>query len=161
MSPRLVKLLVTLLAAWAAVVGGAGIAAAHFTASGTGSGGAGTATLQPVTAVAGTGASALHPGGIADAVVVLTNLNAYEVVVAEVAPIAGAPVTATGGVGACTTPEVSFDAPAVSALEELAPLTAGGTTTIVLPGAVSMGTGSESGCQGAAFTIPITVGVVR
>lgn len=138
----------------------AGSAAAYFTADGSGSGDAGTTTLAELTVVAGTASGELYPGGTAAAVLEVTNPNPFSVSIVAIVAAEGA-VVATGGIGTCTQPAVSFVAPPQETVSELAELAPGGPTTIALPGAVSMGTAAETACQGATFAVPVTVQVVR
>ncbi|MFC5064195.1 hypothetical protein [Actinomycetospora atypica] len=152
------RALVIALAAVAAVLGAAGIAVAAWLFSGTGRPGvsAGTALAPTTTTVAGSAVTSglLTPGTTGTAVVTLTNPNPYRVRVTSIAP-AGA-VTASGGVGTCATTGVSFTAQTPPTLL----LVKGASTTLTLPGAVAMSTASESGCQGATFSVPVTVAAV-
>jgi hypothetical protein len=143
-----------------AVVGatlGGGIAVAAWTSSGSGA-----ATAKAGTAAAPTtgtvDASAittglLYPGGTGTAKLLVTNPNPYPVVVTRVAAGTGAP-TGSGGIGTCTTTGVTW--------REQTPGTAvptGGSTTLTLSDAVAMASTVDDGCQGAAFSIPVTVTV--
>jgi hypothetical protein len=144
------------LAALAAALGAAGIAVAAWLSSGSGKPGVAAGSALPPTtgAVAGSAVTSglLTPGATGTAVVTVTNPNPYKVKILTIAPNGTA--TASGGVGTCTTTGVSFIAaqPGVT-------LAAKGSTTLTLAGAVAMSTASESGCQGATFTVPVTVGV--
>lgn len=141
---------------------GAGTAYAYWRSSGSGSGtaGAGTPGAVTVLAAAGTPSTKLTPGATADLVMTLSNPNGYVVTVVAVAPNGGA--VPTGGVGPgtpCTSANTGVEVVAQSGLS----LTLAGatTTTVLVPGGASMTTGSASGCQGAAFQIPVTVTVRR
>lgn len=144
-----------LVGAMAAVAGGA--AYGFWSTTGTGSAVATTGTLEVVTIEAATaadvGASKLQPGGTADVVVKVANPNTYAVKVTSIALTTGGVITGSGGTSTCATTGVTFTPPAVVA--DIAP----GPQTIVLPGAASMSTASDSGCQGATFQIPVTLTV--
>ncbi|MBS4011441.1 MAG: hypothetical protein KGZ72_11880 [Roseovarius sp.] len=137
----------------------AGSAAAYFTAEGDGQGDASTTTLEDLTVV-GSVSTSLHPGGTADLVLDITNPNGFPVSVdAVVAAVED--VEATGGVGTCDVPDLSFTEPDAAALAALGLLAADDETEITLEGALSMGAAAQSGCQGASFDVPVTVEVVR
>lgn len=148
------------LAAAISVLALSGVAAAHWTAGGSGSGQASTATLQPLEVTAGTAPPALYPGGVADAVIVVSNPNPFAVSITAIAPGEGA-LSVSGGSGDCTVPDVQLTAPGASFLADLDAIEPGGPITITLPGAAAMGTLAESGCQGASLSIPVTVEVAR
>jgi hypothetical protein len=144
------------LAALAAALGAAGIAVAAWLSSGSGRPGvsAGTALAPTTGTVAGSAVTTglLTPGTSGTAIVTVTNPNPYTVKILTIAPNGAA--TAGGGVGTCATTGVSF-----SAQQPGVTLAAKASTTLTLPGAVAMSTASETGCQGATFTVPVTVGV--
>jgi hypothetical protein len=147
-----------LLAAGAAVLATAlaGTAAwAYWSATGAGAGSAGSGTIQPVTVtalVAGDQpSSALLPGGTAGVLLRLHNPNAYPVLVGGIAA-AGA-VTADAGHPGCTATGVTFTPPANPQVS----LAAGSTRLVELAAAASMAASSPSACQGATFSIPVTV----
>jgi hypothetical protein len=140
----------------AAVLGTAavsGVSSAVWSASASGSGAGGAATnLTGVTvvsvAVGDTTATALLPGGSADAIVKVANTNSFPVTVTSVSP-AGA-VTAANG---CTPTGVSFTGQTGSWV-----VPAGSAGTLIhLPGAVAMDATSASACQGTTFGIPVNV----
>jgi hypothetical protein len=136
-----------------------GIAAAYFAATGSGSGAGSTGDL--VAASTTTPASvtgALSPGGTANVVLRIDNPNSFDITLAAVA--ADGAASAIGGIGTCTTTGVTFVAPTAAFLATIAAL-APGQTTVTLPGAASMTTSSESGCQNATFTIPLQLTVTR
>ncbi|WP_433800082.1 hypothetical protein [Actinomycetospora sp. CA-084318] len=149
---------VVVLALLAAALGAAGVAVAAWFASGSGTPGLdGRTALAPTTAaVAGSAVTTglLTPGSSGTAVLSVTNPNPYRVRIATVAPAGAA--TASGGVGACATTGVALAAQSPAGVT-LAPAA---STTLTLAGAVSMSTVSETGCQGATFSIPVTVTVV-
>lgn len=142
-----------------AVGASAGVSVAFFSASGSGDGSDVAATMQPVTVSAllggDTPASRLQPGGAGDVILRVTNPNAYTVTLVSVS--GNGPITASGGIGACTTPGVTFtDATGLSTT-----IGASGTTLVTLTGAAQMSTSSSSGCQGATFFVPVSIEVRR
>jgi hypothetical protein len=133
---------------------GAGAALAYFTSTGSAHASASTATLLTVTASAGTPATPLLPGGTGDVALTVTNPNSFAVRLVSVA--ANGAITADGGHLGCTTTGVTFTAPTGSPLP--ATILANSTNQVVdLPGAASMSTASSAGCQGATFSIPVTI----
>jgi hypothetical protein len=146
----------TLLLVIAAVVVslGAGAALAYFTSSGSAHGSASTATLLTVTAGAGTPSTPLLPGGTGDVALTVTNPNNFAVTLVSVA--GNGAITADGGHPGCTTTGVTFTAPTGSPL----PVTilANSTNQVVdLPGAAAMSLTASNACQGATFSIPVTI----
>jgi len=145
-----------LVAAVTLVVGiGAGAAYGYFTSSGSGSGSASAGTMQTVTVVALAGGdspnSTLLPGGpTADVILRVSNPNSYAVTLTSVT--ASGTITASGGVGTCITTGVSFIAPSSPSIT-IDP----GNHLVDLPGAASMGANADNGCQGATFSIPVTI----
>ena len=134
---------------------GAGSAYAYLksTGSGHGSGAAGTLLPVTVTAVAGTPTTPLVPGGTGDVILNVKNPNAFAVTLVSVT---GNPtITAAGGIGTCTTTGVTFSNQ--SGLSDT--IGASGTTQVDLTGAASMSSSSQTGCQGATFSIPVTITV--
>ncbi|QHK20425.1 hypothetical protein GU243_12550 [Pseudarthrobacter psychrotolerans] len=139
---------------------GAGGAYAYWATVGAGSGAATNGTMATVTVealVAGdTPQSTLVPGGTADVAVRALNPNSYPVQVyairgngaatADGNP-AGCPVTGTG---------VTFVNPAAP-LAPTVSIPANSSVLITLPGAAIMSTASLSGCQGATFSLPVTL----
>ncbi len=129
---------------------GAGSAYAYWKSTGLGTGQATTGTSQAVTiATNATAGTLLQPGGTGDLVITATNPNA--------APVQITAIT-LGAIGGCTTPAISLAAPSTSYLPFTIPANAN-NQRLVVAGALTMGTGASSGCQGVAFTIPLTVTV--
>jgi len=142
-----------------AVLLAAGVAWGYWQTTGSGTGLAATDTLQTVTVAALVGgddpASALVPGGPAAEVILrVTNPNASAVQVYGVTG-SGA-ITADAGHSACTTTGVTFTAPA-SPITPTVTVPASSTVLVRLPGAASMSVASLSACQGATFSIPVTM----
>jgi hypothetical protein len=139
-------------------VGGASWA--YFTSHGSGSGHGSTGTMSTVTlsATAGSASTPLYPGGTGDVSLEVNNPNSYAVTLVSVALKAGGSITPDAGHSGCTTTGVTFTNQ--SGLSTTIP--AGVTNHQVhLSGAVSMGPSSLSGCQGATFSIPVTITVEK
>ncbi|MCB0906227.1 MAG: hypothetical protein KDB63_03800 [Nocardioidaceae bacterium] len=156
-------------------VGGAGTVAllaggpvfAFYTVAGAGSSSGTTGTVQPLTlspATVGSPSSTLLPGGTADLLLNVTNPNAVAVTITGVAQ--GGGVTVSGGSGCSSDPAwpttTGNSGVAIVTTTGLSISVPGGSTaTVHVTGAASMTNGSASGCQGAAFQIPVTVTVTR
>ena len=135
----------------------AGAAYAYFTSSGSQSSSGSAGSLQSVTVAATTGTpgTPLLPGGSGDVTLKVTNTNNYAVTLMSVTG-AGS-VTADAGHSGCTTTGVTFT-PQTSLNMSIA---ANGTTQVDLPNAASMSASSSTGCQGATFSIPVTITVQK
>ncbi len=138
---------------------GVGVAYAHWSSAGSGSGSSTSGTLQPVTVTAFVGgdtpSSTLVPGGSADVILRVNNPNAYTVTLLSVS--GNGTITADSGHPSCTTTGVSFTNQ--SGLSTT--IGASGTTLVHLPNAASMSSASSNGCQGATFSIPVSITVHR
>jgi uncharacterized protein with beta-barrel porin domain len=84
--------------------------------------------------------------------ITVNNPNTYPVTVTSVSPN-GSP-TAAGGTGTCATTGVSLTTASPGTA-----VPANGSATLTLAGAASMTSASETGCQNATFTIPVTVAI--
>ena len=150
--------LLLIIPACCLVVGlGSGAAYAYFTASGHGTGSASTGSMQTVTisATTATPTSKLQPGGTADVTLEVTNPNNFSVTLVSV--VGSGTITVDSGHPGCTTTGVTFtDQTGLNT-----PISAGTTATIDLPGAATMTTASSAGCQGATFSIPVTISVEK
>jgi hypothetical protein len=136
-----------------------GVAYAYVSATGSGSGTAQVGTMQTVTVSALVGgdtpSTRLYPGGpTADVIMRLNNPNAFSVQVVGVGTNGN--ITADGGHPGCTTTGVTFTPPSNPNITVPA-----GSSLVHLAGAASMSAASVSGCQGATFSIPVTVTVHR
>ena len=133
---------------------GGGVAFAAWSSTGSGNSTAKAATaLAPTTStVSGSALTTglLYPTGTGNAVFVVNNPNPYAVKVLAVA--ANGTVTAAGGSGTCTTTGVTLSSAAPATA-----VAANGSATVTLAGAAVMSNASDNGCQGATFTIPVTV----
>ncbi|MDX6588671.1 MAG: hypothetical protein QOI31_3144 [Solirubrobacterales bacterium] len=136
-----------------AVLVAAGLAYAAWTASGTGSGTAKAGAAQALTtnAVAIT-AGDLYPGTNGDVKLEIVNPNPYPVQVTSVSNGSGS-ITAAGGIGTCTTTGVTYTNQTGLTIN----VPANGSQTATLDDAAHMSNASENGCQGATFTIPVSL----
>ncbi len=128
-------------------------AAAAFAAWTVGGGGSGTATAvsaQSLTTSTATTTAALYPG-ITGANLYLTvnNSNAFPVTITSV-NANGAAVPDSGHAAGCVTTGVTY---ATTATSKIVP--ASGSLSFTIP-SVAMSNASDTGCQGATFTIPVT-----
>jgi hypothetical protein len=94
----------------------------------------------------------LYPGGHGDVTVIVTNPNPFAVTIGSITGTGGAITSDKGGSCDAST-GVSFTDQ--NSLHLLVP--AGGTQTFVLPNAASMNNSADQSCEGAVFTIPVTV----
>jgi hypothetical protein len=131
-----------------------GLVYAAWTTNGTGSGYAKAGTAQALTTVdvSASTTATLYPGGPAgDVSIRISNPNNYPVTVTGVTG-SGA-ITPDAGHASCTTTGVTFTDQTGLSIS----VPASGATTATLSGAASMSNASVNGCQGATFTIPVTL----
>jgi hypothetical protein len=130
-----------------------GLVYAAWTTNGTGSAYAKAGTAQALTTVdvsASTSAT-LYPGVTGDVLIKLSNPNPYQVTVTAVT--GSGSITPDAGHSGCTTTGVSFTDQ--SSLSLVVP--ASGVLQTTLSGAASMSNASLNACQGATFTIPVSL----
>jgi hypothetical protein len=135
------------------VLGVVGLVYAAWTANGTGSGYAKAQTAQDLTTVdvSASTAATLYPGATGNVEIRISNPNPYPV---EVDDITGnGAITADAGHPGCTTTGVSFTNQTNANID----VPANGATTTTLTNAASMSNASSNGCQGATFTIPVSL----
>lgn len=137
-------------------LGGTAWAFFHSSGAGNGKGAAGTMSTVTINATAGTPSTPLYPGGTGDVSFQVNNPNAYAVTLVSVA--GNGAITPDAGHASCTTAGVTFANQ--TGLSTTIPASASGYQ-IHLSGTVSMSTASSSGCQGATFSIPITITVQK
>lgn len=137
---------------------GAGGAYAYWASTGAGTGAAANGTMATVTVealVAGDSPQgAVVPGGTADVAVRAQNTNNFPVKVYAVRGNGAA--TADANHPGCTTTGVTFVDPAAP-LAPTVTIPANSSVLIALPAAAAMSTASSSGCQGATFSLPVTL----
>ena len=142
----------------AVIAASCGIAFAYWGSQGSGTGSAATGTMTiHVDAIQGTDAngSSLVPGGSGDVIVRVTNPNSFSVHVTAISGN-GAPTASN----LCTPTGVTFTSPTDYSAAAFT-MTAGQTTLFRLVGAAGMSLSSASSCQGATFTIPVSVTVQK
>lgn len=131
-----------------------GIAYAAWTATGSGSGASEATTalaLSTVDATALTSAQ-LYPGGTGDLVVRIQNPNPFGVTVSSILP--AGPITSDKGAACDASTGLSFEG-RTSLSQSIAANT---TVSVTLTGAVAMSGASDDSCQGAVFTVPVSLG---
>ncbi len=142
------------------ILGGAGTAYAYWATSGTGSGSATNGTMQAVTVDAlipgDTLQTSLAPGGTADVILRATNPNSHAVTIYGIA--GNGAVTADAAHPGCATTGVTFTPPPIP-LSPPITIQANSSIPLTLQGAASMSAASPSACQGAQFTVPVTMEV--
>jgi hypothetical protein len=140
------------------VLGVVGLVYAQWTTNGSGSGYAKAGSAQDLTTVNVSAnvttdpARQLYPGTNGDVLIQIHNPNPYSVTVTQVSTGTGS-VTATGGIGTCATTAVSLNSPQAVSISVPANSDSVETT---LSNAAHMGN-SDNGCQGATFTIPVSL----
>ena len=143
------------LGAFVVVVVTAGAAYAYNTATASATRSAHTGTMQTVTVQALVGgdtpSSSLHPGGpAADVILRVNNPNSYSVKLFSIA--GNGTITADGSHPGCTTTGVTFSPSSNPNITLVA-----GSSLVHLTAAASMSTASLNACQGATFSIPVTM----
>jgi hypothetical protein len=131
----------------------AGVAFAAWTASGSGNGYAKAQTVQALTTVDASASTTaqLYPGGSGDVKVTVSNPNSFPVTITGVA--GSGTITSDKGAACNASTGVTFtDTTGLSSS-----VAASGSTTITLSGKAAMSSASDNSCQGAVFTIPITL----
>jgi hypothetical protein len=145
------------LACLAAVTAGSLVYAA-WTSTGSGSGyaKAGTAIDLNTVDVSASTTATLYPGSSGDVLIKISNPNPYPIRVTGVS--LNGTITADAGHSGCTTTGVSFTNQTSLAID-VAAKSGGvnGMTQTTLSGAASMSNASLDACQGAIFTIPVTL----
>lgn len=124
---------------------------AEWVATGTGSGAVRAVEAQALVTEAATPDAALYPGGTAALVVQVRNPNPFPVT-----------LTSVTGNGEITSDAIGCDATnhGVTFTDQTGlsiPLPAGTTTTVTLSDAVAMAPTSADACQGATFTVPVSL----
>jgi hypothetical protein len=131
----------------------AGVAFAAWTATGSGSGYAKATTAQALTTVdvsASTPAT-LYPGATGNVKLSISNPNPYPVTVSSVS--GNGAITSDKGAACNASTGVTYSNQTGLSLA----VPAAGSATFTLAGAVSMSNASDDSCQGAVFTIPVSL----
>lgn len=141
---KVVGLVVATTAALAATA-----AFAAWTVGGTGSGTATATSAQNLTTSVATTTAALYPGITgSDLYLTVNNPNPFPVAITSVN--ANGAATADGGHPGCVTTGVTFSNTAVTQT-----VPASGSVSFTAAG-VAMSNASDTGCQGATFTVPVS-----
>lgn len=155
------KLFIGIAAATAALGAGSGIAFAVWTVGGTGSGGAAATVANNlvITAVTPTGSAAtLYPGGPASAVdMTIANPNPFAVTINSWSW--GSPISANPS--NCASSNISLDANAPTTASLSIPANATAGTVYVVTGVLDLSHAAPNGCQGVAFTVPVTASATQ
>jgi hypothetical protein len=135
------------------VLGVVGLVYAAWTTNGSGSGYAKAGTAQALTTidVSASTAATLYPGANGDVLLKINNPNPYPVRVTDV--IGNGAITADAGHATCVTTGVTFTDQHSQTLD----IAASSQTQSTLTGAAHMSNASDNGCQGATFTIPVSL----
>lgn len=130
-----------------------GLVYAAWTASGGGQGYAKATSAQALSTVdvSASTTATLFPGANGDVLIKVSNPNGYPI---RVSGVAGAgPITADAGHPACTTTGVTYTDQTGLSID----VPAGGQTQATLAGTAHMSNASDNGCQGATFTVPVSL----
>jgi hypothetical protein len=136
------------------VLGVVGLVYAAWTTSGSGSGYAKAGSSQALTTVdvSASTTATLYPGVTGDVLLKVNNPNPYPVKVTDVTGN-GAITVDAGHAAGCVTSGVTFTNQTGKSIE----VPANTATQVTLTGAAKMSSASDNGCQGATFTIPVTL----
>src|ERR671928_379821 len=147
--------LVILAAAVAAVVA-AGIGIAAWTISGSGNGYAKAGSASSLTLADATAftTATLYPGATGDLKLRVTNPNSFPVRITAVS--GNGTITSDKGAACDASTGVTFANQSGLALD----LAASATATLTVANAVSMSNSSDNSCQGAIFTVPVSLTAV-
>ena len=148
---RRIKIL--LAATMALVLAGVGIAVAAWLVSGTGSGSAKAGSLTSINVNSATATADLYPGGTGKLFLNVTNPNNIPLKIVSVTAIPDPSFTITSNQPGCGAADLTFTNQSGLNIA----LAAGATVAFDLPGAVSMPASAANACQGATFTIPVSV----
>jgi hypothetical protein len=112
---------------------------------------------SPLTIVNATGTvtNQLYPGGAGDLLIKLDNPNPYPVTIVSLAPNGAS--TPSGGLGTCN--GNSVEAANLSGLNIA--VSAGNNVAVTIGNGAAMTGAALSGCQGASFSVPITITVEK
>jgi len=132
----------------------AGLVYAAWTSNGSGSGYAKAGSSQALTTVdvSASTTATLYPGATGDVLLKVNNPNPYPVRVTSVSANGAITVDAAHAAG-CVTTGVTF----TNQVGQTIDIAASSQTQVTLTGAAKMSNASDNGCQGATFTIPVTL----
>jgi hypothetical protein len=135
------------------VLGVVGLVYAAWTTSGSGSGYAKAQNAQELTTVdvSASTTATLYPGADGDVLIKIENPNPYPVRVTGVA--GNGAITADAGHASCSTTGVTYSNQSGLTID----IAANSDAETTLTDAAHMSNASDNGCQGATFTIPVTL----
>ena len=136
------------------VLGVAGLVYAAWTSSGSGNGYAKAGTAQALTTVdvSASTTATLYPGTDGNVLIRIKNPNPYPVKVTDIT--GNGTITPDAGHASCVTTGVTYTNQ--TGLNISVPAN-GGETQTTLSNAAHMTNASDNGCQGATFTIPVSL----
>jgi hypothetical protein len=135
-----------------------GLVYAAWTAGGSGSGYAKATTAQQLTTVdvSATTSATLYPGASGDLLIKVSNPNPYPVKVTDIA--GSGTITADSGHSTCGSDGSHPTGVTFTDQHSLAiAVPANGSTQSTLSGSVQMSNASDNSCQGATFTVPVSL----
>jgi hypothetical protein len=142
------------LLAVALVSAGIAVAAWNVTGSGTGYAKAGSASALTLGDASASTTADLFPGASGAVKVKVTNPNSFPVRITAVS--GNGTITSDKGAACDASTGVTFANQSGLAVD----VAAGATSTFTLAGAVSMSNASDNACQGAVFSVPVSVTAV-
>lgn len=134
-----------------AVIAGVAVGAWNITGSGSGYAKAGVATGLTLNDASGATVADLYPGVTGNVKLNVTNPNAFPVRITNVTGTGA--ITSDKGAACNAATGVTFTNQTGLTLD----LAAGATSAFTLSGAAAMSNSSDNSCQGAIFTIPVSV----
>jgi hypothetical protein len=145
---RLIAAAVTVL-----ILGVVGLVYAAWTSNGTGSGYAKAQSAQALSTVdvSASTTATLYPGANGDVLIKVHNPNPYPVRVTDIT--GNGAVTADAGHASCVTTGVTFTDQSGLSFD----IAANDDAQTTLSGSAHMSNASDNGCQGATFTIPVSL----
>jgi hypothetical protein len=129
---------------------------AAWTSAGNGSGVAKASTAQPLTTVTATASAGLYPGVTAALTLQVSNPNPYPVTVTDVT--GNGTITADASHSTCGQDATHPTGVTYTDQHNLSiAVPASGTAQVSVSGSVHMSNASDNSCQGATFTIPVSL----
>jgi hypothetical protein len=145
------KWLLALPAVGATIAIGIGVAAWSVSGSGNGAAKASTASALTLADASAFTSADLYPGATGNLKLRVINPNAFPVRITAVS--GNGTITSDKGAACDASTGVTFANQSGLALD----VAAGATATLTVAGAVSMSNASDNSCQGAVFTVPVSV----
>jgi len=129
---------------------------AAWTSAGNGTGVAKASTAQPLTTVTATASAGLYPGASTALSLQVSNPNPYPVTVTDVT--GNGTITADASHSTCGQDATHPTGVTYTDQHNLSvAVPANGTTSVSLSNSVHMSNASDNSCQGATFTIPVSL----